>query len=386
MPKRNPNKPPFTSPDLEPVRFLQRGAWGFVWRYRQFSRATGAVNHTREKLGYVAVKFVEVSEYTRQTIQHAFSEARAQRMGTGNPNVVALYDVVVPADDLIALVMEEVEGGRTLGDEIRDAHGTGRRFSALEIVTWAEEIANGLQAFHAPVSDGRERLAHCDVAPENVFLTMEKRVKLGDMGIATVVDESGLAPAEPAPAAGRILRMAPEQHHGHGEWGTAVDFWALGLIVFELVTRTPLEHFCAERVPSMTPSAEYSRAIGEAVRRQTRKHPSMHPDLRELIIELVVDDPRLRGGLARIKEARSRIEAARQEASKPLNDPPTEGEQPRPAAAGHGTPSWLSAEELSKLEEDLDSPPTHRPTDGAFERLVGPRRARRHIPSKRGRR
>jgi serine/threonine protein kinase len=366
------------------VQFLQHGAWGFVWRYRQFSRAARGVDHAREKLGYVAVKCVEISEYARQTIQQVYSEARAQRMGTGNPNVVALYDVLVAADDLVALIMEEVEGGRTLGNELREALQEGRSFPAIQIVTWTEEIANGLQAFHAPKDKRSKRLAHRDVAPENVFLTPEKKVKVGDMGIATVVSESGLANTEPTPAAGRTLRMAPEQHYGPGEWGTAVDYWALGLIVFELATGTPLEHFCAERVPQLTPSAEYSRAIGEAVRRQARQHPSMHPELRELITSLVIDDPRVRGGMSRIQEARRRIEAHRPEEPTASEDDRVM-RNPQPFAPPPEKPGWLSASERSALEADLAAPPPHR-SDGAFERLVGRSRARRHTLDGRGRR
>lgn len=373
MPKRNPTSPPFESPDLEPVKFLQKGSWGFVWRYRKFSRSTGVVEHARTALGYVAVKCVEVSEYTRQTVQQVFGEARAQRQGAGNPNVVALHDVLVVDEDLVALVMEEIEGGRTLDDEIQDAHRTGHHLSALSIVTWATEIAQGLQAFHAPTSTKRDRIAHRDVAPDNVFLTPDKKVKLGDMGIATVVSESGL---DSSPAAGRTIRMAPEQYHG-AEFGTAVDYWALGLIVFELVTRTPLVHFCAERVPSMTPSPEYSRAIGEAVRRQARQHPSMHPDLRELIVELVVDDPHARGGIARVREAQRRI-AASQDGAVRTAERPRPDNPPRSSRVGEGAPSWMSPEELASLADQLDSPPRGHSRDGAFERLVGPRRARRH--------
>jgi len=360
------------------VQFLQQGAWGFVWRYRQFSRPAGVANHDRERLGYVVVKFIEASEYARQSIQNAFSEARAQRMGTGNANVVALYDVVVPADDLVALVMEEIEGGRTLGDELREAHQTGYRFSAMEVITWGEEIANGLQAFHRPTEKRSQRVAHRDVAPENIFLTPEKKVKLGDMGIAMVVSESGLVSPEPAPAAGRVIRMAPEQHFGPGEWGTAVDYWALGLIIFELVTHTPLEHFCAEQVPSMTPSPEYSRAIGEAVRLQARQHPSMHPDLRQLISELVVDDPRVRAGFPRIKEVRQRIEAVRDEPAEAAGEPPSQADIPDSEPSPTNTSSWLTSEELSALRADLESAPARASRAGAFERLVGPGRARRH--------
>ncbi|HYP56593.1 MAG TPA: protein kinase [Solirubrobacterales bacterium] len=363
--------PPFTIDELEPVKFLQRGAMGFVWRYRQFSRAAGAARHTRTPLGYVAVKCVEVSEYTRSTIQHAYSEARAQRQGAGNGNVVALHDVLVVADDLIALVMEEVEGGRTLADEIDAARRRRGKLSAETIARWGEEISNGLQSFHSPSARGNA-LAHRDIAPQNVLLTREGRVKLGDMGIATVVGDTALGPTDPAPVMGRVIRMAPEQYYGDGEWGTAVDYWALGLIVFELATSTPLEHFCAERVPKMTPSPEYSRAIGDAVRRQARQHPTMHPELRDLVTELVVNDPAKRAGAGRLREARTRIASGRIQdfgdcTTVPTATPERQEEPSR----------WLAEGEIDQLRESLRSSP-ETGSSGAFERLVGRRRAERH--------
>jgi serine/threonine protein kinase len=375
MPKRDPKTPPFKSEDLEPIEFLQRGAWGFVWRYRQFSRAAGSVRHAPAALGYVAVKCVEVSEYARSTIQNAFAEARAQRRGAGNPHVVALYDVVVPEDDLIALVMEEVEGGRTLGDEISQAFHSHRGFSAENIIRWANEIAIGLQAFHAPGGRDGKQVAHRDIAPDNILLTPSLTVKLADMGIATVVGDSGLAPLDQTPAAGRVLRMAPEQYFGDGEWGTAVDYWALGLIVFELATHTPLEYFCSERVPEMTPSPEYSRAIGDAVRRQAGHHASMHPELRELIVGLLSVDPSCRAGLEQIEEARSRI--ASQHA--PSRHHPS---APRTPIASASSVS-ISEEELADLRAALRAPSVDTDSrEGSFERLVGRQRARRHRSEK----
>ena len=388
MPKRDPKEPPFESEELEPVKLLNRGAWGFVWRYRQFSRATGAVRHARTAIGYAAVKCVEVSEYTRLTLQHAFGEARAQRRGAGNPHVVALYDVVVAEDNLIALVMEEVEGGRTLADEIDEAYRANRQFPADLIAQWAKEIAIGLQAFHAPARRDGERVAHRDIAPDNVLLTPDRVVKLADMGIATVVGESGLGPSDPAPALGRTMRMAPEQYYGDGEWGIAVDYWALGLILFELATHTPLEHFCREKVPTMTPSPEYSRAIGDAVRRQARQHPWMHPELRDLIAELLTDDPRIRADFARVKEAQARLAAGHAqhtgsgETSLDRGRSSVGGSVDRPTKGRGSTdrPSWISDEELAGLQAALGGAQTIDAShQGAFERLVGARRARRHM-------
>lgn len=375
MPRTDPSKPPFESEELEPVAFLKKGAWGSVWRYRQFSRvAAEAAHHTRTAIGYVAVKCVEAGEYTRLTIQHAFAEARAQRRGAGNPHVVALYDAVVVKDNLIALIMEEVEGGRTLSDEIKEAHRAHRQFPADLIARWTKEIALGLQAFHVPARRDGKKVAHHDICPDNVLLTRDRMVKLADMGIATVVGETG-AGTNQAPALGRTLRMAPEQYYGDDESGIGVDYWALGLIVFELVMHRPLEHFCLEQVPEMTQSPEYSRAIGEAVRRQVRRHPSVHPELRDLIGDLLVDDPRHRGGLARVEEAEARISGGRRVPAgrRPAPEPRDRG------PVGSSGPTWMAPEELAGLRAAFEAAPsTAGSNDGAFERLVGERRARRH--------
>ncbi|HEX3851650.1 MAG TPA: protein kinase [Polyangiaceae bacterium] len=81
-------------------------------------------------------------------------------------------------------------------------------------------------------------------AVENVFITRSGEVKLIDFGIARLLgsceQEVGLSMG---PVIGTPGFMAPEQAQGlHAEVGVQSDLWAVGAILFELLTGLPV-HF-----------------------------------------------------------------------------------------------------------------------------------------------
>jgi serine/threonine-protein kinase len=84
---------------------------------------------------------------------------------------------------------------------------------------------------------------HCDVKPENLFVLDDRmwgtlpQVKVIDFGVSRRVDE---APADDASIAGTPAYMAPEQWKGEPQ--TASDVYALGCVLYELVTgETPFD-------------------------------------------------------------------------------------------------------------------------------------------------
>ena len=82
--------------------------------------------------------------------------------------------------------------------------------------------------------------------PENIFLTLDKKLKIGDFGVSKVLSRtSGLASTR----AGTSIYMAPEIHGGE-MYNMMADLWSLGIIFFEIITfKKPFSgHDCLQAI------------------------------------------------------------------------------------------------------------------------------------------
>jgi serine/threonine protein kinase len=123
--------------------------------------------------------------------------------------------------------LELCEGG-SLAAKLR-----GGPLPPREAAQLVETLAGAMQAAH------ERGIIHRDLKPANVLLTAGGRPKIGDFGLAKMVD----APAGWT-ASGAILGtpsyMAPEQAGGKTtEIGPAADVYALGAILYECLTGRP---------------------------------------------------------------------------------------------------------------------------------------------------
>ena len=82
-----------------------------------------------------------------------------------------------------------------------------------------------------------QKIIHRDIKPENLLITQNKETKLCDFGFARLL--SGNAEKLTDYVATRWYR-APELLISQGEYGTEVDYWAIGCIMGELVDGNPL--------------------------------------------------------------------------------------------------------------------------------------------------
>ncbi len=123
------------------------------------------------------------------------------------------------------LVMPYLTGG-TLADRIRDAGGS---MTLDEIARMLEQIAEGLDYAH------REGVIHRDLKPSNVLIGRHGNVHLSDFGIAKLSQDSVQLTGDRM--IGTLSYMAPEMFKRE-KLTSAVDIYALGVTLFEMLTGT----------------------------------------------------------------------------------------------------------------------------------------------------
>ncbi|MCC7536059.1 MAG: SUMF1/EgtB/PvdO family nonheme iron enzyme [Deltaproteobacteria bacterium] len=174
--------------------------------------------------------------------EHAriFHEARLAAQ-LEHPSVVPVYDAGRLPDGRPFYTMRVVRG-RSLAEILAGLRrGEGAAEWTLQRLLGAyRQVCLGLEYAHA------RGVVHCDLKPGNVMLGAYGEVQVVDWGLARVVrssDEDPL-PLDPDSRAtgGTPAYMAPEQATGEARPGAAIDVYALGVILFELLTlRRPFE-------------------------------------------------------------------------------------------------------------------------------------------------
>jgi serine/threonine protein kinase/dipeptidyl aminopeptidase/acylaminoacyl peptidase len=211
------------------IRFLGEGGMGQV--YQVEDEVLG---------GFVALKTIrpEIAS-DRQTFERFKQEVRLSKEVT-DENVCRVFDL----DHQNAppyITMELVEG-ETLSARLRREG----KMAAAEALPLVEQMAHGLAAAH------QKGIIHRDFKPGNVMLARTLgggiRAKVTDFGLArTTGAESSIDPSKPV---GTPPYMAPEQLEG-GRGTVASDIYALGLVMYEMVTGTKPEF---QRLTEQAPS------------------------------------------------------------------------------------------------------------------------------------
>lgn len=160
-------------------------------------------------------------------------EARAIRR-INSPLVVTVHEVGVSYEGLLYIVMDYVRG-KTLRQVLHDSG----ILPPVEAVRICSEIAAAVAAAH------EAGVVHRDLKPENVVVEHTSRgVRVLDFGVAKLVDPEGVATTSRAKLTvygavmGTPTYMSPEAVE-RKPVGPACDLYALGVILFEMLTGKP---------------------------------------------------------------------------------------------------------------------------------------------------
>ncbi len=251
-----------------------------------------------------------------------------QCLNLKHTNLIGLFDIRSDEMGDQWVIMEYVSGESL--EEAIDRHPDGMPVD--QALWWMRSICAGVAYLHD------HGIVHRDLKPGNIFLD-EGTVKIGDYGLAKFISCSRRSGQ--TESVGTVHYMAPEI--ANGRYGREIDTYALGIILFEMLTgHVPFE--------------------GESVGEVLMKHLTAEPDLsqleepyRDIVRRALAKDPD-----ARIKGVEEMLALLPEPAE---GAAPAVAPRPAQAAAVSGTaaasgPAAVaeSAEVASVASDDLEEP------------------------------
>jgi serine/threonine-protein kinase len=145
-----------------------------------------------------------------------------------HPHILSLFDSG-EAEGLVFYVMPYVEG-----ESLRDRLTREQQLPVEDAVRIACEVADALDYAH------RHGVIHRDIKPENILLH-DGRVQVADFGIALAVSSAGAGTrlTETGMSLGTPHYMSPEQAMGQREITAKSDVYALGCVLYEMLSGEP---------------------------------------------------------------------------------------------------------------------------------------------------
>ncbi len=144
-----------------------------------------------------------------------------QCMNLKNPHLVTIFDVRYNDQDKPFVLMEYV-AGPSLRDLLNDSPGG---LGAQKAAFFLREIGKGLTYLHD------RGIVHRDLKPGNIFYE-DGYVKIGDYGLSKAITAS--QHSGQTVTVGTVHYMAPEI--GQGRYDRSIDIYALGVVLYEMVT------------------------------------------------------------------------------------------------------------------------------------------------------
>src|SRR5262245_22966489 len=250
-------------PGYEVQAPLGRGGMGVVYKARHLK-----LNRT------VAIKMMLAGAYADRQQLTRFMREAVTVAGLRHAHIVQVYDVG-DFDGLPYFTMEYVGGGSLAHMLAGVPRPAGE--AAAQVATLAEAVHYA----------HRSGIVHRDLKPSNILLAGDGTTKISDFGLARRFD-GGPAVTLSGAGVGTPSYMPPEQALGKaGAIGPSVDIYALGAILYEMLTGRP--PFKAE-----TAAETVRQLIAEELVPPSRLNAQVPRDLETICLKCLNKDPQRR--------------------------------------------------------------------------------------------
>eukprot|EP00117_Sycon_ciliatum_P035376 scpid15443/ scgid1913/ Serine/threonine-protein kinase Nek4; Never in mitosis A-related kinase 4; Serine/threonine-protein kinase 2; Serine/threonine-protein kinase NRK2 len=248
------------------LRPLGKGSYGEVF----------LVKHLKESRQYV-VKKMDIKDVKKRQQDAALQEAKLLAK-LHHPNIVSYKESFQDSGGVLHIVMGYCAGG-DLYTHLREKV-TGH-LDEQQIMDWFVQITLALDHLH------RHNILHRDLKTQNIFLSKSMLIKVGDLGIARVLeDENDMAMT----VIGTPYYMSPELF-ANKPYSFKSDIWSCGCVVYEMATlkrafgARNYQGLAMKVIQGKTPPVPdtCSKELGSTIRAMLSQRPSRRPSAEELL-------------------------------------------------------------------------------------------------------
>jgi len=235
-------------PQLEVLEVLGQGGMGAVYKARQ-----------KQLDRIVALKILPSEVGKDPAFAERFAREARSLAKLNHPHIVTLYEFGQSSDGLYYFIMEFVDG-----IDLRQVIQAGD-LSTDEVLALVPQICEALHYAH------HEGVIHRDIKPENILLDTRGYVKIGDFGLAKLMDIPATAYTltQSQQRVGTPHYMAPEQVEGAQQIDHRADIYSLGVVFYEMLTgKLPLGRF-----PLPSQKVRVDLRLDDVVLRTLEKEP-----------------------------------------------------------------------------------------------------------------
>jgi serine/threonine-protein kinase len=251
---------------------LAEGGMAEIWLARQ-SGLQGF-----EKL-VVIKRMANATEAEPEFIEMFLTEARLAAQ-LSHPHIVQIFDLGEEAGAFY-MAMEYLDG-EDLARIRRAGNQLGKPLPDALVAFLIAQAAAGLHYAHTRAGlDGKPlAIVHRDVSPQNLIVTWDGSLKIVDFGIAKAATQSTVS----GKLKGKLGYMAPEQARLEPVDARS-DVFALGVVLFELLTHTRL-------LPKLGDADILATIAGDVqLPRPSERRPGVPYDLERIVLRAMSRDP-----------------------------------------------------------------------------------------------
>ena len=190
-----------------------------------------------------------------------------------HPNIIKFHQFFFD-NSKAYLIMQYADGG-DLNKKINEKIRNNENFEETQILCWFSELCSAIKCCHD------NNIMHRDIKPKNIFLTKNNQIKLGDFGVAKLLNPKNIITDT---FMGTLDYMPPEALE-RKPYTFSFDIWSLGIVLYELCfLHVPTElEFDENGSLSFIENENFSKKVYDLIKTILKKNPNERPVIDKLI-------------------------------------------------------------------------------------------------------